>query len=121
MGMKQLRWPLLAVAAVLTACTVYWWPHVRNEFFVLAGSRDEAGGWYGFHSGFGGSWIPAYAGLLLLFWWHHQCGVHGCYWYARRTTAAGERACWRHHPEPRRTVHDLRRAHHEAKQARSLP
>lgn len=52
-------------------------------------------------------WVPG-------FWWHNQCSVHGCYWYARRTTAAGERACWAHHPQPKRTVEDLHVAHHAA-------
>jgi hypothetical protein len=96
------------------AALAWWWPHVRNEFFVLLGSRNESGGWYGFHSGFGGA---AYIGLPAVaagFWWHHQCGVHRCYWYARRTTAAGERACWKHHPHPKRTAEDLHAAHHEA-------
>jgi len=49
-----------------------------------------------------------------IFWWHHQCAVQGCYWYARRTTAAGERACWRHHPHKKRTVKDIHDAHHAA-------
>ena len=103
---------LAAVLAVLSL--VVWWPHVRDEFFVLSGARDEAGGWYGWHSGFGGS---AYIGLPVIlgaFWWHHQCGVHRCYWYARRTTAAGERACWKHHPGTRRTAADVHAAHHAA-------
>lgn len=46
--------------------------------------------------------------------WHHQCGVYRCYWPARRLTAAGDRACWKHHPAPRRTAGDVRRAHHAA-------
>jgi hypothetical protein len=40
--------------------------------------------------------------------------VHRCYWYARRTTAAGERACFRHHPDPVRAAKDLHAAHHAA-------
>jgi hypothetical protein len=71
-------------------------------------------GWYNFHSGFAGSWevgaVVAGVGL----WWHHQCGVHGCYWYARRTTAAGERACWRHHPHKKRTAEEINAAHNAA-------
>lgn len=93
---------------------VTWWPKIRNEFFVLTGARNESGGWYGFHSGIGGA---AYFGIplfVVMFWWHHQCGVHGCYWYARRTTAAGERACWKHHPHKKRTVEELHEAHHAA-------
>ncbi len=103
---------MAAVLAVLSLIT--WWPHVRNEFFVLAGSRDESGGWYGFHSGFGGAAYIDLPVVLAAFWWHHQCGVHGCYWYARCTTAAGERACFRHHPSPRRTAGDVHDAHHAA-------
>jgi hypothetical protein len=92
----------------------WWWPHVRDEFFVLTGARDEAGGYYGFHSGFGGAAYIDLPVVLVLFWWHHQCGVTRCYWYARQTTAAGERACWKHHPDRKRTVEDLRAAHHAA-------
>lgn len=52
--------------------------------------------------------------VAVLFLWHHQCHVTGCYWPTRRLTAAGERACWRHHPHPRRSAGDLANAHHEA-------
>jgi hypothetical protein len=74
-------------------------------------------GWYNFHSGFGSIILPPLLnGLVLgaIFWWHHQCGVHGCLWYARRTTAANERACFRHHPHPKRTAADIHAAHHHA-------
>lgn len=53
-------------------------------------------------------------GLALLWCWHSQCHVTGCYWPARRLTAADERACWRHHPHPKRTADDIREAHHAA-------
>ena len=68
-------------------------------------------------SGFLSVFIPPLLQLLVIgavFWWHHQCGVSGCYWYAPRTTAAGERACWKHHPHKRRTVADVHAAHHAA-------
>lgn len=68
-------------------------------------------------SGFLSVFIPPLLQLLVLaaaFWWHHQCHVAGCYWYARRTTAAGERACWKHHPRKKRTAEDIREAHEAA-------
>jgi hypothetical protein len=108
---------VIAVAAV--ACAV-WWPHIRNEFFVLTGSRDEAGGYYGFNSGAGGAFYMSAVPAVLLLYWHHQCGVHRCYWYARRTTAAGERACWRHHPSPKRSAEDVHAAHHAAAKSRQI-
>ena len=114
---RSLRYSLAPAALVVLACAVIWWPHVRDEFFVLSGDRNETGGWYGFHSGFGAIILPPLLnGLVIVavFWWHHQCGVTGCYWYAQRTTAAGDRACWHHHPQPRRTVGDIHAAHHEA-------
>lgn len=57
--------------------------------------------------------------LLVPLAWHHQCGVGGCYRYARRTTAAGERACPKHHPHPERTVEDLHAAHRAAAKTES--
>lgn len=117
--MKRARGPLLILAVGTVLCLLLeYWAHVRNEFFVLAGSRNETGGWYGFHSGLGGAAYLSLPIFLAAFWWHHQCHVHRCYWYARRTTAAGERACWKHHPEAKRTVQDLHAAHHEAILAR---
>jgi hypothetical protein len=116
---KHAARPLAIVALVAVTCLLLgYWPHVRNEFFVLAGSRNETGGWYGFHSGLGGAAYLSLPVILAGVWWHHQCHVHGCFWYARRVTAAGERACWKHHPEARRTVADLHAAHHEAILAR---
>lgn len=54
------------------------------------------------------------AGVVLLWAWHHQCAVHRCYWPATKVTAAGERACWIHHPQPKRTAADIHAAHHSA-------
>lgn len=110
----------LAILGVIAAAgaLAWWWPHVRNEFFVLSGARDEAGGWYGFHSGLGGAAYVSVPVFLGAFWWHHQCHVSGCFWYARRLTAAGERACWVHHPRKKRTAQDIHDAHHEALKAR---
>lgn len=91
---------------------------IGNFLFVWLGMANVAGPIYAFWSGSGSVLLPWFLnGLTLagLFWWHNQCHVHRCYWYARRKTAAGEPACWRHHPEPKRTVEDLHEAHHAAK------
>lgn len=76
---------------------------------------------YNFFSGFGSIILPPLLNGLVLaavFWWHNQCGVTGCYWYARRKTAAGERACFLHHPHKKRTVEEIHTAHHAAKPTR---
>lgn len=57
-------------------------------------------------------------GVVLLWCWHNQCARHHCYWPTTRRTAAGERACWLHHPDPHRTTADIHAAHHEAVRAR---
>lgn len=68
-------------------------------------------------SGFLSIVIPLLVQLLAvgaLWWWHHQCSVHHCYWPARRMTAANERACWLHHPAPRMSVEDIHASHFAA-------
>jgi hypothetical protein len=85
------------------------------------GVDNEAGRPYAWWSGSGSvivPWVMQVAAIGLLFWWHHQCHVSGCYRYARRTTAAGERACTKHHPEGKRTAEDIRTAHDITKAAR---
>ena len=77
----------------------------------LLGLDNPSGGVYLFLSGAGGILLPWLAAGML-FWWHHQCTVHGCYRYARRVTAAGDRACRRHHPEPAPGPADIKAAHH---------
>lgn len=80
------------------------------------GLDNVAGAVYAWWSGSGSVVLPWLLNALTfagLFWWHHQCSVHGCWWYARRTTAAGEKACWLHHPNRKRTVEDVHAAHHE--------
>jgi hypothetical protein len=108
---------LAALAALFVLFEVHlYWPQLRNEIFVIIGSRNETGGWYGLWSGFaGGVRVFEWFVILGLIWWHHQCSVSRCYWYARRTTAAGERACWKHHPTPKRTVGEVHAAHHAAR------
>lgn len=97
-----------------------WWHVLQHWLAYHTGSLNEPGAAPGsaFWGGIGSVVIPPLlSGLVVaaLFWWHHQCHAHGCYWYARRTTAAGERACWRHHPERKRTAGDIHAAHHAAK------
>ena len=84
------------------------------------GLDNVSGPIYAWWSGSGSvilPWIVQVLIIILLFWWHHQCGVDGCLRYARRTTAAGERACWVHHPVQGRTAADIHAAHHQAVQA----
>ena len=77
-----------------------------------AGLDDGTDAWYLFPSGWGSILLP-WLGVYLAMLWHHQCHVTRCYRYARRTTAAGERACHKHHPDRRKlTAEELRRRHH---------
>jgi hypothetical protein len=72
---------------------------------------------YAFWSASGSVFVPLLMQALvvgLAFWWHHQCEVHRCHRYARRTTAAGERACSRHHPASKPSARDLHDRHHAA-------
>lgn len=113
--MSRLRWWLLAAA--LLAVTVLWHYVIWERLVWFTGARDEAGPAYGFWSGFGGSWLPGYLGLGLLFYWHHQCNRHGCWNWGRYTTASGIRVCRRDHPDlkdhPKLTAEVIHRLHHE--------
>lgn len=113
--------PVVVLAAVI-APVVAWWPHVRDEFFVLTGNRDEAGGYYGWWSGqAGGLQIFEWAALGVLLYWHRTC--HASPWCLRlgKYPAAGNlfRLCHRHHPDmdgrrPRLDlIHRLHREHLE--------
>jgi len=111
-----------AVIAVAAVALAWWWHALQVWLAVHTGSLNSQGTPpnYNFYSGFGSIIMPPLLNglvLALVFWWHHQCHVSGCLLYARRTTAAGERACWRHHPERKRTVRDIHAAHHAAKEA----
>jgi hypothetical protein len=79
------------------------WPHVRNEFFVLAGSRNETGGWYGFHSGFGGAAYVSVIPAMLILYWHRTCHESPwCLRYGKYEVAGGlGKKCRKHHPDLR--------------------
>lgn len=94
---------------------IYHW--FMNFLAHISGYRNESGPVYGFWSGFGGAWVLGYAGLGLGFLWHAQCHVTHCYWPARRITAAGDRACWRHHPHKKITEAMLLKRHRDAEQS----
>lgn len=92
------------------------WGWSQHFFGYCAGCGDKPP--YLFFSGWGSILLPWILQALTfgaILWWHHQCHVTGCFWPARRKTAARERACWRHHPERHRTVEDLHEAHRRAK------
>jgi hypothetical protein len=106
------RW--LALAAIIAVLCVahQWWPQIRNEFFVVLGSRDEAGGWYGFNSGAAGAFFMNAIPFGLGLWWHHTCHVDACFLPGRHVVD-GTRWCNRHHIDARRrlaatgSAHDL--------------
>lgn len=96
---------------------------VRRWGAVHTGSLNSPGTPpnYDFYSGFGSIILPPVLNGLAVaavFWWHHQCHVNRCWWYARRTTAAGERACWLHHPDGKRTAAEVAAAHEQAREER---
>ncbi len=63
-------------------------------FFIITGSRNEAGGWYGFWSGFGGS-IPDFLILasIVQVYRTHTCAHRPCRRWAHHITKAGHRLC----------------------------
>lgn len=118
--MRRFRWPFawLVLAGAIAAAAA-WYDQWRRWTAAHTGSINAPGTppEYNFFSGFGSIILPPVlngVAVGAVFWWHHQCGVHRCYWYARRVTAAGERACFLHHPDKRRTVRDVHDAHHRA-------
>lgn len=94
--------PLLPVAAALWALAT-WWPHVRNEFFVILGNRNEGGGWYGFHSGAGGAYWMALGPALVLWYYRHTCHEKpSCLrWGAYEVAGGIGKKCGVHHPDLR--------------------
>ena len=117
--MNRVTRPLaaLAAAAAVSLLALYW-PHVRDEFFVLQGNRGESGGWYGWWSGFGGATQNfTLAGGALIVYRHKNCHVHRC-WRLGRHPVDGTPyvTCRRHHPTISGpvTAQDIADAHLEA-------
>lgn len=100
----------LLAAALAVAALVFWWPHVRNEFFVLLGNRNESGGWYGANSGALGAFYMSILPAGLLLYWHHTCQEGPwCLRWGKYAVAGGiGRKCRKHHPDLR----DHPREHH---------
>jgi hypothetical protein len=103
---------ILSAGAALGLLCLYW-PHVRNEYFVLTGARDEAGGYYGLWSGFGGALPDVLIFSAMAGWyWHRTCHVSGC-WRVGRHHVDGSPWCSRHHIAARQqlaatgSAHDL--------------
>lgn len=56
---------------------------------------------YLLYSGIGGCVVgSSWAAGLWVLYRRHQCHVDGCWRVGHRTTAAGDLACRKHHPEP---------------------
>jgi hypothetical protein len=115
---KRIFWVLVALA---TGAFTYWWPQIEHWFSYGTGSYNTPGSPhnYNFNSGWGSILEPFILQVLAavaLLWWHNQCHVDGCYWPSKRhKTAAGDSACWLHHPHKRLTREQLHLRHHEAK------
>lgn len=114
--MKRVVGPLAILAAGTVICLLLeYWPHVRNEFFVLSGSRNEPGGWYGLWSGFGGALPDVLIFSAMAGWyWHKNCHVHHC-WRVGRHPAGPYVVCRRHLPGGAPSHEDVIAAHEAAK------
>lgn len=78
----------------MTGWAAHWW-------FTITGARDEAGGWYGLWSGFGGA-LPDVLLLTAFLGWarHNQCHRDRCWRLGRHPVGqTGIRTCRVHHPE----------------------
>lgn len=87
-------------AAVLIVTELY--APLRNEFFVLMGNRDEAGGYYGFWSGLGGATIifTGLYGSLAVQWRSVNCHTSGCWRIGKFPIAGGAyKVCRKCHGE----------------------
>jgi hypothetical protein len=98
--MKPWRMLFLVFVILAAVAVELSWPHIRNELFVLVGNRDEAGGFYGFWSGFGGALqvftLTCGGGLL---YWHKTCHVHKCLRIGKHPVeGTGIVTCRKHHP-----------------------
>ena len=91
----------VVIAGALVVAAAIYWAHVRNEFFVLMGSRNESGGWYGFNSGAGGAFYMAAIPACLVFWYQHTChDSWKCVRWGKYPAAGGVfKLCRHHHPD----------------------
>jgi hypothetical protein len=92
-----------AAAGMALVLVVLNWAHIRNEWFVLTGARDESGGYYGFNSGSAGAFYMSLVPAGLVLYWHHTC-QHSpwCLRYGKYAVAGGVgKKCHRHHPDLR--------------------
>lgn len=124
--MRKLWW-LFPVAALVAAAVVFyhqwerWEAHATGSYNCPPAGDGCVNGVphnYSFFSGWGSDFIPAIItvlGLLIVYWWHNQCHVSGCFWLGLpHPTAAGHRACFIHHPESKLTHVRLHEQHHKA-------
>jgi hypothetical protein len=75
---------------------------IFHWLLALTGAKDEAGSWYGFWSGFGGS-VPDFLllGGLITLVKKHNCHQGRC-WRIGRHTVDGTPWCNRHHEAARK-------------------
>ncbi len=122
-----MKWPLIAVAALVCAASaaIALWvfdPQFGHWLQVHTGTVNESGVYYGFWSGFGsdleefGILGAAGAGIYQLFK-KYNCHEPGC-WRVGQYPAAGGQflLCHRHHPDyqGRKPTHELiQRLHRE--------
>lgn len=115
--MRRLIYIVLIAVGLLAS--VIWWSHLRNEFFILLGNRDEAGAWYGLWSGFGGALPDVLILTGMIAWYRKQnCEVRRCPWLARHQTAAGHHVCRGHSPHGAPSHQDVLDAHAAAQRQR---
>ena len=117
MGRRGARILVTLGTAAVVAVAAAWDLGLQRWLAYETGSRNSATPPpdYNFFSGVGSVILPPVLNglaLAVVFWWHHQCHVDGCFRYARRTTAAGDRACRRHHPDGKLTAAAVRTRHH---------
>jgi hypothetical protein len=120
--MKHLRFTGAAILFPPLLLLATYWPHARNEIFLILGNRLESGGWYGFWSGFAGSIQPTLIGTAVILYWHHTCHASPrCLRLGKYAAAGGMfKLCRVHHPDllgkhPHSSlIHELHRQHRPA-------
>lgn len=114
---RKVFWVVVVAGSI---STWLWWGPFEHWISYSTGSYNTPGSPhnYNYNSGFGSivesvglTWL----GIGIAVWWNNQCHVAGCYWPGlSHRTQAGDRACWRHHPESKLSAEKLRLRHHEA-------